>query len=99
MISRKLLAYWDRFKEKEVSDIRIDKATEVSVLLVYPNTYTVGISSLSLQRIFELLSKIDGVACDLFFVPDDEEVVEDLEKGHEVASYYLGKTPMEFDIS
>ncbi len=61
------------------------KKGNLKVGLVYPGSEKVGLSSLSLQRIYSLLNATEGISCDLLF--------EDLE-----SSYFLGLQPKEFDV-
>ena len=44
----------------------------LSVCLVYPNTYPVGMANLGFQAVFKLLSEDPRVACDRAFLPDGE---------------------------
>ena len=41
------------------------------IALVYPNTYTVGMSNLGFQSVYEQLNQFDNVVCERFFLPDD----------------------------
>lgn len=98
MISRKLLSYWKELRDREEREVGVSKNFTISVLLVYPNVYRVAISNLAIHRIFELLNSMESVACDLFFLPETEDIIDELERGFEVASYYLERTPSEFDL-
>ncbi|MGB9668158.1 MAG: B12-binding domain-containing radical SAM protein [Thermosulfidibacteraceae bacterium] len=98
MISRKLLDYWGRIKSEEVSDVTVSRNYDLLILLVYPNVYSLGISSLAVHRVFEILNSFEGVSCDLFFLPDSESVIDEISSGYECVSYYLEKTPPEFDL-
>src|SRR5213594_632768 len=44
----------------------------LSVCLVYPNTYPVGMANLGFQAVLRLLSQDSRVACDRAFLPDGE---------------------------
>jgi radical SAM superfamily enzyme YgiQ (UPF0313 family) len=48
----------------------------ISVALVYPNTYAVGMSNLGFQTIYEYFNKIPGVVCERVFFPDPEDLDE-----------------------
>lgn len=98
MISRRLLSYWKDLRDREEREVSVSKNFTISVLLVYPNVYRVAVSNLAIHRIFELLNSMESVSCDLFFLPEGEDVIDELEKGFEVASYYLERTPSEFDL-
>ncbi|MFQ6132959.1 MAG: radical SAM protein [Armatimonadota bacterium] len=44
---------------------------DLSVVVAFPNTYHVGMSSLSLQAVYGLVAGIEGVRVERAFVPDD----------------------------
>lgn len=48
----------------------------ISVALVYPNTYAVGMSNLGFQTIYEYFNKIPDVVCERVFFPDPEDLDE-----------------------
>ncbi len=64
---------------------------------MFPNVYSVGVSNLGFQTVFKILNKTPGVSCDLLYLPD-EEAIPSLEEGQELCSFYLERTPREFDI-
>jgi len=45
----------------------------IKVALVYPNTYTLGMSNLGFQAIYHLLNQRDDTTCERVFLPDREE--------------------------
>ncbi len=97
MISQSLLSLWSRYREKERADVLPASFWDVSALLVFPNLYPVGVSNLGFQTVYRLLNAIPGVSCDLLYLPDPE-VQEEVASGRELCSFYLGRTPMEFDV-
>jgi radical SAM family uncharacterized protein len=48
----------------------------VSVALVYPNTYAVGMSNLGFQTIYSHLNRLPDVVCERVFLPDAGDVEE-----------------------
>ena len=48
----------------------------MSVALVYPNTYAVGMSNLGFQTIYWHLNQIPDVVCERLFLPDPEDLDE-----------------------
>ena len=56
--------------------VRKDWGGRVSVALVYPNTYAVGMSNLGFQTIYEHLNALPDVVCERVFFPDPEDVDE-----------------------
>lgn len=53
-----------------------DWGGRVSVALVYPNTYAVGMSNLGFQTIYQHLNTLPHVVCERVFFPDHEDVDE-----------------------
>ena len=53
------------------------RAAEVTVALAFPDAYTIGISHLGSQILYDLLNARDGVACDRAYcpLPDAEQVM------------------------
>ncbi len=60
----------------EQGTIRKDWGGKISVALVYPNTYAVGMSNLGFQTIYRHLNAIPDVVCERVFVPDTEDAYE-----------------------
>jgi len=60
----------------EQGTIRKDWGGKVSVALVYPNTYAVGMSNLGFQTIYEHLNRLPDVVCERAFLPDAGDVEE-----------------------
>lgn len=54
---------------------------DLSVVVAFPNTYYVGMSSLSLQAVYGLLAEIGGVRVERAFVPKQGEKCAALESG------------------
>jgi len=49
-------------------------AGNISVALVYPNTYSVGMSNLGFQKIYSTLNQLDYVVCERAFLPSREDI-------------------------
>src|SRR5687767_9854932 len=60
----------------EQGTVRKDWGGKVSVALVYPNTYAVGMSNLGFQTIYRHLNELPDVVCERVFLPDAEDVEE-----------------------
>src|SRR3990167_8648601 len=60
----------------EHGTVRKDWGGRVSVALVYPNTYAVGMSNLGFQTIYRHLNAIPDVVCERVFLPDPEDIDE-----------------------
>jgi radical SAM superfamily enzyme YgiQ (UPF0313 family) len=61
---------------QEQGAVRKDWGGKVTVALVYPNTYAVGMSNLGFQTIYAHLNRLPDVVCERVFLPDPEDVVE-----------------------
>ncbi len=56
--------------DSEIGVVRKDHGGRLRVCLVYPNTYSVGMSSLGFQTVYHLLNADAGVVCERAFVPE-----------------------------
>src|SRR4029453_17738652 len=61
---------------QEQGTVRKDWGGRISVALVYPNTYAVGMSNLGFQTIYRHLNAIPDVVCERVFLPDPEDLDE-----------------------
>jgi radical SAM superfamily enzyme YgiQ (UPF0313 family) len=61
---------------QEQGTVRKDWGGKISVALVYPNTYAVGMSNLGFQTIYRHLNAIPDVVCERVFLPDPEDLDE-----------------------
>src|SRR6266581_4897888 len=75
-MSWKLKRKAQRTLAEEQGTIRKDWGGKISVALVYPNTYAVGMSNLGFQTIYRHLNAIPDVVCERVFVPDAEDADE-----------------------
>ncbi|MEK7878392.1 MAG: radical SAM protein, partial [candidate division NC10 bacterium] len=60
----------------EEGGIRKDWGGKISVALVYPNTYAVGMSNLGFQTVYWHLNQLPDVVCERAFFPDPEDLDE-----------------------
>ncbi len=76
MKKRRKPASKDGFNEnKRVEQGAIRKLAKglIKAALVYPNTYSAGMSSLGFQTVYRLLNQMDHVACERVFLPDQQK--------------------------
>ena len=59
-----------KFIDSEIGTIRKSWHQKISIALVYPNRYHVGMSSLGYQTLYDLLNGLDHVVCERAFLPD-----------------------------
>ena len=57
---------------KEIGAVRKQWRDRISVALVYPNRYFVGMSNLGFQTVYRLLNSMDTVVCERVFLPEPD---------------------------
>ncbi len=77
---------------------RKDWGGRVSVALVYPNTYAVGMSNLGFQTIYEHLNALPDAVCERVFFPDPEDSEEYARTGTEPFSLESLRPLRDFDV-
>ena len=60
----------------EQGTVRKDWGGRVSIALVYPNTYPVGMSNLGFQTIYRHLNALPDVVCERVFLPEPADLDE-----------------------
>src|SRR5262245_34798443 len=60
----------------EEGAVRKDWGGKVAIALVYPNTYSVGMSNLGFQTIYWHLNQMPDVVCERVFLPDPDDIEE-----------------------
>ncbi len=97
-MSRKLKERIDRLLSKEKGAVYKDPGGKVTVALLYPNTYYVGMSNLGFQGIYGLLNGMNGVVCERAFLPDEKDMDEYSRTGTELFSMESKRPLNRFDI-
>ena len=77
----------------EIGTIRKVGPGRISIALVYPNSYHVGMSNLGFQVVYRLLNRIDDVVCERAFSP-----VKKTFRTDGITSFESGKPLREFDV-
>lgn len=72
MSSWKLVQKAKDILEKERGTIRKKWGGKITVCLLYPNSYHVGMSNLGFQTLYRILNAQDDVICERAFLPDPE---------------------------
>lgn len=74
----------------EIGTIRKSWHSRVSIALVYPNRYHVGMSNLGFQTVYRLLNNYDQVVCERAFMPEDRRPqpgrLKTMESGRPIAA-------------
>lgn len=76
MISRKLVQKAKAILEREKGTVRKPWGGKISICLLYPNTYHVGMSNLGFQTVYQRFNAEDDVVCERAFLPDPEDFLE-----------------------
>lgn len=97
-VSQKLKEKIDRLLSKEKGTVYKDPGGRITVALVYPNTYHVGMSNLGFQGIYGLLNGMKDVVCERAFLPDDQDMEEYARTQTELFSMESQKPLNRFDI-
>ncbi|MBQ7525607.1 MAG: radical SAM protein [Abditibacteriota bacterium] len=79
----------------EINRAERNPAAERSVLLCFPNVYSLGIASLGYQMVYEMFNACPNTYCDRCFLPDDVAEYNRTEKP--LLSLETGKTFSSFD--
>ena len=80
-----------RHAESETGTIRKGWAGRITVALVYPNRYSVGMSNLGFQTVYRLLNRIDHVVCERAFLPETgrpaPSFITSVESGNPISNF------------
>ena len=82
----------------EEGTVRKDWGGKITVALVYPNTYAVGMSNLGFQTIYWHLNRRPDVVCERVFLPDYEDQGEHARTGVKPLSLESGRPLSDFHI-
>ncbi len=85
-MSHKLKEKAHELLAKEKGTIYKDPGGKITIALVYPNTYHVGMSNLGFQGIYGLLNSMPDVVCERAFLPDEKDLEEYLRTETELFS-------------
>ena len=68
-MARPIISDTKTLLEAETGTIRKHPRGHIRVALVYPNTYSVGMSNLGFQTLYGLLNSVDNLLCERAFLP------------------------------
>jgi radical SAM superfamily enzyme YgiQ (UPF0313 family) len=75
-MNRKLIDKANYLLSKEKGTVFKDPGGKINIALVYPNKYSVGMSSLGFQGIYGFLNSMQDVVCERVFLPDEDDLDE-----------------------
>jgi radical SAM family uncharacterized protein len=76
MTSWKLVQKAKGILEKEKGVVQKPWGGKITICLLYPNSYHVGMSNLGFQTIYQILNADDDVVCERAFLPEPEDLQE-----------------------
>ena len=97
-MSYKLKKKIDAILKKERGTIYKEHGGKITVALVYPNKYNVGMSNLGYQGIYGILNNIPDVVCERVFLPDETDIKEYIRTNTELFSLESKKPINRFNI-
>lgn len=97
-MNRQLIAHADRLLAAERGTVRKTPGGRISVCLVYPNSYSVGMASLGFQGIYALLNSRNDVVCERAFLPDEKLLAEHRRTRTPVFSLESRRRLADFDV-
>ena len=98
MVSWKLIQKAKGVLAKERGTIHKPWGGKISICLVYPNHYSVGMSNLGFQTVYRLLNEAEDVVCERAFLPDPEDLQEYSSTQTPLLSLESQKPLRDFDI-
>jgi radical SAM superfamily enzyme YgiQ (UPF0313 family) len=98
MSGRKIIEHIDFLLSKERGTVYKDPGGKVTICLVYPNVYRIGMSNLGFQGIYTLLNRRGDVVCERAFLPDEYYMEEHVRTGTEILSMESKRPLIRFEI-
>ena len=98
MTSWKLVQKAKRILDKERGAAQKPWGGKISVCLIYPNSYYVGMSNLGFQTVYQCLNSEEDVVCERAFFPDPEDFQEHRNTQTPLFSLESQKPLSDFDI-
>jgi len=98
MASWKLIQKTKAILEKERGTVHKPWGGKISIGLIYPNHYDVGMSNLGFQTVYRCFNAIEDVVCERAFLPEPEDLQEHLDTHTPLFSLESQKPLSDFDI-
>jgi radical SAM family uncharacterized protein len=92
-MEKKLGMHHRRLLADESGGIPKRRRAKISVALVYPNRYHVGMSSLGFQAVYRLLNSTDDIVCERAFLPEIR-----FKNANDIISLESGRPLRQFDM-
>ena len=98
MISWKLVQRAKQILENERGTVHKPWGGRITICLIYPNHYAVGMSNLGFQTVYRYLNAEDDVVCERAFLPNPDDLQEYRETQTPLLSLESQKPLSDFDI-
>jgi radical SAM family uncharacterized protein len=98
MTSWKLIEKAKGILEKERGIVQKRWGAKITICLLYPNVYHVGMSNLGFQTLYQILNAHDDVVCERAFLPEPEDLQEYCKTQTPLFSLESQKPLSSFDI-
>ncbi|HXW69459.1 MAG TPA: radical SAM protein, partial [Dissulfurispiraceae bacterium] len=98
-MNRALIEKADVLLSGEQGTVFKDPGGRISICLIYPNTYRVGMANLGFQGVYGLLNARDDVVCERAFLPDEEDLAVYKNTGTPLFSLESKRPVATFDIA
>jgi len=81
-------AYREKILSRELNAVAIQPEALLSIALVFPNTYAVGMANLGFQSVYRLFNEFPNVRCERAFIYEQfPGVIRTLESGEELQNF------------
>jgi radical SAM superfamily enzyme YgiQ (UPF0313 family) len=97
-VSWKVIEKYRKTVSEETGALTTKRGGRLSVCLVYPNHYAVGMSNLGFQAIYSLFNYCVDVLCERAFLPDAKELKEYQKSGIRLLSLESHRPISDYDI-
>ncbi|MBW1892956.1 MAG: radical SAM protein [Deltaproteobacteria bacterium] len=106
-MAKKNTGPYSRYAESEINTLHLINAVpkhrkgRIYVALVYPNTYSVGMSNLGFQTTYSLINQMDGVVCERAFLPENKEgsdVPKTIESNRSLSGFDIIAFSISFEV-
>ena len=97
-MNRKLIDKANYLISKEKGTVLKDPGGKINIALIFPNKYSVGMSSLGFQGIYGFLNKVQDVVCERVFLPDEDDIEAYTRTNTRLFSLESKRTLDRFDI-
>ena len=98
-MNRGLIEKADALLSGEQGTVFKDPGGRISICLIYPNTYRVGMANLGFQGVYGLLNAREDVVCERAFLPDEEDLALHKKTGTPLFSLESKRPVATFDIA